>query len=125
MARREFPRSVKVAAIKRATVNGVQFCERCGNLCVSFEIDHATPDGLGGEPALANAVLLCKPCHREKTAGDIGKIAKAKRVEAKHVGATRPKAKIKSRGFAPTAKPAPKIEKRQLPPHALYEDVTR
>jgi 5-methylcytosine-specific restriction endonuclease McrA len=105
MSRKEFPRNVKVAAIKRATIGGNTICERCGNLAMRFEIDHATPDGLGGEPTLSNAVLLCLPCHREKTSGDVASIAKAKRVEAKHVGATRPKQSIKSRGFAKADKP--------------------
>jgi 5-methylcytosine-specific restriction protein A len=120
MARREFPRSVKVAAIKRATVNGVVYCERCGNLCMRFEIDHATPDGLGGEPTLSNAVLLCLPCHKEKTAGDVGVIAKAKRVEAKHVGATRANGTIPRR--PQTEKP--KADKLPMPPRRpMFEDV--
>jgi 5-methylcytosine-specific restriction endonuclease McrA len=100
MARREFPKSVKVATIKRATRNGVTYCEECGALAKSWEIDHANPDGLTGEPTLENAVLLCTPCHKEKTRGDVTKIAKAKRREANHLG-IRKQPTLKSPGFTP------------------------
>lgn len=87
MARREFPKSVKVAAVKRATVDGKLFCEGCGGLITGrFEIDHIRADGLLGEPTLENARVLCSPCHKEKTAADVGLISKAKRVEARHLG---------------------------------------
>jgi hypothetical protein len=73
-------------------------CPWCGlvlNLARhDFEIDHATPLALGGEDTLANMQMLHVWCHREKThgneqgriQGDIKKIAKAKRVRAKHEG---------------------------------------
>jgi len=100
MPRREFPKSVRVAVIKRATRDGVLFCEECGGLAKKPEIDHRNPDGLTGEPTLANAVLLCRPCHVEKTKQDVANIAKAKRREAAHLGAKAPAAKpIKSAGF--------------------------
>lgn len=87
MARQEFTRSVKVAAIKRATVNGQVYCEACGCMTKGkFEIDHIRPDGLLGEPTIENARILCVACHKEKTKSDVGAIAKAKRVEARHVG---------------------------------------
>lgn len=87
MARKEFSKSVKVACVKRATVDGKLFCEGCGGLITGrFEIDHIRADGLLGEPTLANARVLCSPCHKEKTADDVARIAKAKRVEARHLG---------------------------------------
>ncbi len=112
MARRNFTKAVMVQRIKAATVNGQVFCESCGALCVKFEIDHIRPDGLLGEPTFENSRLLCVPCHAEKTKDDVARIAKAKRVEAKHLGAKIPKQKIQSRGF-------PKREKKEkvsLPP---------
>ena len=109
--RKEFPRSVKVAAIKRATVNNEVFCEECGSLTKGrFEIDHVKEDFYGGEPVLENAKILCIPCHREKTSGSARGMAKTRRVEAKHVGASRPKGTIKSRGFQK------KERKEKLPP---------
>ena len=96
MARREFSRSVKVQAIKRATHDGQLFCEICGSLIKGkFEIDHINPDGLTGQPTLENAQVACSPCHKEKTAADVGLISKAKRVEARHLGIRKA-----GRGFA-------------------------
>lgn len=87
MARREFPKAVKVAAVKRATHDGKLFCEGCGCLVTGrFEIDHIRADGLLGENTLENARVLCSPCHKEKTKSDVGAIAKAKRLEAAHLG---------------------------------------
>lgn len=105
MSRREFDTKTKVAAFKRAGGK----CEDCGRILghgYKTHYDHAIADGLGGEPTLANCVVLCQPCHDVKTATlDIPAIAKAKRREAAHIGATRPAGKIKSPGFAKPAKP--------------------
>jgi hypothetical protein len=57
-------------------------------------------------------MLLCIECHSEKTKDDVARIAKAKRVEAKFLGADTPKQKIQSRGFAKR----PKKEKLPMPP---------
>lgn len=113
MARKEFSKAVKVACIKRATIDGKVFCEECGALAKRFEIDHIRADGLLGEPTIENAKLLCKPCHDEKTKDDVAAIAKAKRREAIHLG-VRKKPSFFSRGFAKYAK-APK-EQLKLPP---------
>ncbi len=115
MARRNFTKAVMVQRIKAATVNGQVFCESCGALCVKFEIDHIRPDGLLGEPTFENSRLLCVPCHAEKTKDDVAMIARAKRIEAKHLGAVKPKGTIKSRGFDKK----PKKEKLPLPPKRL------
>ena len=102
MSRREFPAKIKVAAFTRAKGR----CECCtveirpGN---GPEYDHRIPDALGGEPTLDNCEVLCRSCHGAKTATrDIPQIAKAKRVEAKHIGA-RPKARMPYRRFDGTA----------------------
>lgn len=112
MARKNFSKSVMVACIKRATKDNVIYCEKCGVQVKKFQIDHINPDGLTGEPVLENAMLLCIECHSEKTKVDVARIAKAKRVEAKHLGVDTPKQKIQSRGFAKK----PKKEKLPLPP---------
>lgn len=113
MTRRNFTKSIIVARIKAATRDNVVYCDGCG-LPVKgrFEIDHIRADGLLGEPTFENSRLLCVPCHKQKTAQDIRIISKAKRVEAKHLGATRPKGKIQSRGFAKKERK----EKIPLPP---------
>jgi 5-methylcytosine-specific restriction enzyme A len=84
--RREFPKSVRLAAFERA--NGK--CEGCdGRLYPGkFHYDHDLPDGLGGEPTLDNCVVRCTACHGLKTAKkDVPAIAKADRVKAKSIGA--------------------------------------
>ena len=120
--RREFPRSVRVACIQRATRDGVIYCEQCKAMAKRFQIDHIVADAIGGEPVLENAMLLCEPCHAAKTPGDTTKAAKTKRQEAKHIGATRPKGAIRSPGFAKVEK-TPRIEKQRLAPREIYEDV--
>ena len=113
MARKEFTRAIKVAVIKRATVDGKTFCEECGSLAKRWEIDHVRPDGLLGEATIENAKLLCTPCHDEKTKGDVKQIAQAKRREAIHLG-VRKKPSLRGSGFPKSAK-APK-EALKLPP---------
>jgi 5-methylcytosine-specific restriction endonuclease McrA len=124
MARREFPKPVKVAAVKRATKGNVTYCENlaCGLPTKRWHYDHEIPDGLGGEPTLENCKLLCLPCHAEKTAKDVADIAEAKRREANHLGvrkeptlksAKREKAKPQNNASRP-------IAKTTLPPKQMY-----
>jgi 5-methylcytosine-specific restriction enzyme A len=65
MSRKEFSKTVKGQAAKRA--NGK--CEECGKkLRVGeFHYDHTVADGLGGTPTLNNCMVLCLPCHKVKT----------------------------------------------------------
>lgn len=111
MSRREFPKAVKVAVIKRAARDGVTYCEGCGALAKRWQIDHVRPDGLLGEPTIENAQLLGECCYAPKNASDTTIIAKAKRVEARHIGAKRPTGTLKSRGFSKYARdPKPPLE---------------
>lgn len=84
--RREFPKSVKLAAWDRA--NG--HCEECGvkiRAGLGPHYDHVIPDAVGGEPVLENCAVLCRTCHGVKTArADIPAIAKTKRVRDKSLG---------------------------------------
>lgn len=106
MTRREFPRSIKVAVIRRSTRNGLVYCEACGAQAKRWQIDHVRPDGLLGEPILANAMLICEPCWCVKNPKDTRDIAKAKRRESKHLGAmAAPATKIANRGFPKADKP--------------------
>jgi 5-methylcytosine-specific restriction endonuclease McrA len=100
--RNEFPAKVRVAAFERAAGR----CEECG---VSIrpgngpEYDHRIPDALGGKATLENCAVLCRSCHGAKTAKeDVPRIAKAKRVQRKHIGA-KPRGKIPYRRFDGTA----------------------
>jgi hypothetical protein len=84
--RREFSRAVKVAVVRRATKDGVTFCEGCGALAKKWQIDHIRADGLFGEPTLENARLLGFCCYGPKNAEDAGYIAEAKRREERDLG---------------------------------------
>lgn len=114
MTRKEFSKAVKVAAIKRATKEGNVYCEGCGCLAKRFEVDHDRADGLGGSNLLDNARVLCRACHVAKTAIDVASIAKAKRVEARHLG-VRKRPTLKSRGFEKVEKQRA-IDRDALPP---------
>ena len=120
MTRREFPTRIKVAVIKRATVDNVIFCEKCGALAKRFQIDHIRPDAMLGEPVLENAMLICEPCYGVKNPQDTRQAAHAKRREAKHIGAARPKQKILSAGFVKKAKPE---KLPMLPARNIYGDT--
>jgi 5-methylcytosine-specific restriction endonuclease McrA len=116
MARKNFSKATKVAAIKRATRESVVYCEECALPAKKWQIDHINPDGLTGTPTLENAKLLCLPCHAEKTnKKDKPAIAQAQRREAKHLGAVRPKATIP----APPKPEKPTTKADQI--HALRE----
>lgn len=86
--RREFPQRVRAGAMLR-----------CGGRCegkgcgaklttgaIHYDFDHELPDGLGGDPTLDNCLVLCKLCHKAKTARDVGMMAKADRCAKKHLG---------------------------------------
>ena len=122
MARKEFSKSIKVAVIKRTTRDGVTYCEKCGALAKRYQIDHINPDGLTGQPVIDNAMLICEPCFIVKNAIDTGTIAKAKRREARHIGATKPQGRIKSAGF-PKKERTPKIDFTQR--RAMFQWQTR
>jgi 5-methylcytosine-specific restriction endonuclease McrA len=112
-----------VAAIKRATKEGNVYCEECGALAKSFEVDHVRADGLLGSNLLDNARVLCRLCHVAKTRDDVARIAKAKRVEARALG-VRKKPTLKSRGFEKVEK-VRTIDKDALPPlprRKLFDD---
>jgi len=116
MSRREFTRKVKASAISRAAGK----CEKCQAVLKprEGEVDHILPDILGGEPILANAQVLCRQCHADKTADDIRRTRKAERARDKATGAIRPKQSIASR-----PKPARPTPRKSLPPKQIYGAV--
>ena len=71
MARREFPRSVKVAVIRRATRGGIVFCEKCGAMAKRWQIDHVRPDGLLGDQHHAHPAV---PADRADLVDPVGRL---------------------------------------------------
>lgn len=92
MTRREFPRSVKVAAFKRADGH----CEDCGQKLFpgNIEYDHSQEDFFGGEPTLHNCRVVCRGCHRSKTSARAPVMAKTRRQEAKNAGIHKPRSRL-------------------------------
>jgi 5-methylcytosine-specific restriction endonuclease McrA len=90
---RKIPPAVVRAIEIRATENERIHCERCGIWCKlrkEYEIDHVIPERMRPiedrkRPLRAvDGQLLCIRCHRRKTDQDVGAIASAKRIAAKH-----------------------------------------
>lgn len=95
--RREFPRSVKVAVIKRCSRDKQVWCEKCALPTKKWQIDHVIADAHGGEPTVENAMLICEACYSVKNPVDTSAAALIKRQEAASLGADKPnKAKIKA-----------------------------
>jgi 5-methylcytosine-specific restriction enzyme A len=115
-SRLEFTTATKRAAFARS--NGK--CELCGMVfgAKKKEYDHRLPCALGGDNSLANCMVICTPCHAEKTAKhDVPRIRKADRQRNHDINAARRKTPIQSRGFDHKPKREPKPT---LPPRELY-----
>jgi len=116
MPRLNFPRKIKAVAFKRADGK----CEKCKAVLKTREgeVDHILPDALGGEPILANAQVLCRVCHKEKTKGDVRRVRKSDRQRDKNTGAVKPKGSIPTRPKPRKQKPV-KLEE-QFERRSLY-----
>jgi 5-methylcytosine-specific restriction protein A len=66
-------------------------CRRKIEAGKAWDIDHILPLALGGTNEPNNLQILCRPCHRAKTIqSDVPRIAKTKRLKARHLGARAP-----------------------------------
>jgi hypothetical protein len=129
--RAEFTQAIKV---RRLTFAGFR-CEaevtrddatkvRCNAVLTGkrVEFHHAIEAELGGLATFENCRAWCRQCHRDYYPQSAAKISEAKRREAAHVGARRPKQRMAS--GAKLAGPERAHEGRQpLPRRSLYEDV--
>ncbi|MDG4650092.1 HNH endonuclease signature motif containing protein [Roseibacterium sp. SDUM158017] len=76
-------------------------CHICGHVIdgtrEAWDVDHVVPYALTRDDSDDNLRPAHELCHRgtgSKTSDDVARIAKAKRVRAKHIGAARPKSTI-------------------------------
>lgn len=53
----------------------------------AWEVEHELPVALGGDESDENRKLAHVKCHKPKTAEDVGRIRKADRERARHIGA--------------------------------------
>lgn len=58
------------------------------------EWDHRIALELGGADEINNLEPLTRACHAAKTKVDVGRIAKARRVKARHLGLNQPKQRL-------------------------------
>ena len=90
-------------------------CHICGHridgVREKYEWEHVIPWALTHDDSDENLRPAHKTCHEDKTKKDVADIAKAKRIEARHIGATVPKVKIASRPFIPRPKPDNKYDR--------------
>ena len=80
--------SVKVRVALFQKHDGV--CHLCGgkiNVGEAWEVEHVIPFAMGGDDTEDNLRPAHTKCHKVKTVEDVGNIAKAKRREARHIGA--------------------------------------
>lgn len=117
MARRRSFNKKDRARVFAASEGMCHLCKGAIRIGEAWEIEHVIAWALTQDDSDENLRPAHKKCHETKTAQDVSNIARAKRREAKHTGAARPKQSIRSPGFPKTAK-HPSIDKNALPPLA-------
>jgi 5-methylcytosine-specific restriction endonuclease McrA len=125
MARAEFTKPVKRAALKRSGMlceavgkwYGLPAGKRCNApLSAGVEYDHIILDANSKDNSLANAAAVCPKCHRHKTAKhDTPKAAKTLRQQDKANGIRKAKQPIPARPSPPKS-----AGKHSLPPRIIY-----
>ena len=80
-----------------------------------YQLEHKIRLADGGENRESNIFLALTEPHKAKSALEQKRAAKADRVAKKHLGITKPKGNISSRGFEPKEEKPGKIDKNALP----------
>lgn len=79
-----------------------------------WDVEHVIPLAQGGEDGGDNLRPAHIDCHKEKTAVDAADTAKAKRREAKHIGAWKPKRPFPKRQKEPFKSRHPAMPRRPI-----------
>lgn len=119
MARKEFTKSTKRAALARSgglcEAVGAWYNHAPGHRCnaplsAGVNFDHIDLDANSKDNSLENCAAVCLPCHAFKTAKiDTPKAAKTLRQQDKAKGITRPKGNLQSKGFDHKERKADKL----------------
>lgn len=122
MSRLEFNRETREAALKRADGHCENRACRAVLTTGKYDFDHILPDALKGKPTLSNCMVLCRACHKEKTAKeDIPRIRKADRQRANFRGTATPThSPLRGRPFEQKAK-TPRITTKSDQLRAMRE----
>ena len=82
-------RSLSTTARVRIFEEAGGLCHICGQKIFGkgWDVEHVIPLAMGGEDGGDNLRPAHKACHSEKSRDDFGRIAKAKRQRAAHIGA--------------------------------------
>lgn len=97
--RRSLSTMKRLAIFERA--KGVCYlCEQRIQVGQPWDVEHRIPLALGGADDESNMLPAHRACHAPKTAEDLGRVAKAKRQRAKHLG-------IKKRSTFPCSRNSP------------------
>ena len=94
MSRRRSMTSLRRARIFDAAGGVCHICSQRILPGEPWEAEHVIALEISDDDSDANLAPAHVACHRVKTAEDHGRIAKARRVYAKHIGAHRPKSKL-------------------------------
>jgi len=106
MARKNFSRKERVRLFELHS-GKCHICDQKVQVGEAWELEHIVPWELTRDDSDENVKPAHFKCHKVKTADDVAAIRKADRVKAKHIGAwPEPRAKIKSRGFGNSRRPA-------------------
>lgn len=102
MTRRNFTTAVRVEIVKRATRDGVVYCEHegCGLPTKKYEVHHLKMDAMEVDKSrkltALDGALFCIPCHDRETKVQRPILAQALAREASHLRVPRHKVKIPS-----------------------------
>ncbi|WP_159585974.1 HNH endonuclease [Chelativorans xinjiangense] len=134
MARREFTKATRRAALERSQGRceaigawyGLEPGKRCNApLSAGVEFDHIDLDANSKDNSLSNCAATCIPCHRHKSAKhDTPKAAKTLRQQDKARGVSKPAGNLKSRPSFPKPSKPERQGKQPLPPRKLFEAIS-
>jgi len=114
MTRRRLSAKARAAIFNAA--NGIcHICDGGIQAGEAWQVEHIVPIAMGGADEPDNMRPAHDKCHKAKTKDDMANIAKAKRIEARDKGFSRPKQSIPKRPFPGKRERTPKTMPERKP----------